>query len=198
MLLAMIRIVVLMMIMDMNDIIFFFILFPILLHFLCQRFRPFLLFRDGRPLLLTPCLHCPAFFFHFCIQVFLLVLLVFVNDLYVVCEDFVVVLFCCLVWTWYWSDYWLNIILFSAYDGMACDVLVFCRFFLHWFFSFSSAYDGMACPVADSKANLNIRNVSSPHITFPREVSKYHNTLLENKVPTTEVLKFNLWKSFSS
>ena len=26
--------------------------------------------------------------------------------------------------------------------------------------SISSAYDGMACPVAESKANLNIRNVS--------------------------------------
>ena len=29
----------------------------------------------------------------------------------------------------------------------------------------TSAYDGMACPVADSKANLNIRNVGQCHLS---------------------------------
>ena len=32
-------------------------------------------------------------------------------------------------------------------------------------YSFVSAFDGMACPVAESKANLNIRNVSDKSFT---------------------------------
>ena len=40
-----------------------------------------------------------------------------------------------LVWTWHWSDYWPNIILFSAYDGMPCNVLVFWSFFPALIFS---------------------------------------------------------------
>ena len=44
-------------------------------------------------------------------------------------------------------------------------VLVGCILVPDLSLSFVSAFDGMACPVAESKANLNIRNVSDKRFT---------------------------------